>query len=118
MKANFAAFVEQATAQTGQPVIEVERVKDDGTLTPVDDVMLGAIDTLIVISFDSLRTGQQASDAEIAAVRAFLDNPDHLVFVCPHHDIGEADHLSDEDKVVRIVEECANGGYFGVARLL
>ena len=81
MKANFAAFVEQASAQTGQSVIEVERVEDDGALTPLDDVMLGAIDTLIVISFDSLRTGQQASDAEIAAVRAFLDNPDHLVFV-------------------------------------
>ena len=104
MKANFTAFVEQATAQTGQPVIEVERVKDDGTLTPLDDVMLGAIDTLIVISFDSLRTGQQASDAEIAAVRAFLDNPDHLVFVCPHHAIGEADHLSDA-KRMRLQEE-------------
>ena len=99
MKANFAEFITQAAAETGGPVKEVERVGDDGGLTPVDGGVLDSIDTLIVISFDSLRTGQQASDGEIRAVRAFLDNPDHLVFVCPHHSIGDADHLSDAERL-------------------
>lgn len=99
MKANFAEFIAQATAQTGRLVIEVERVGDDGAPVPLDDAILNASDTLIVISFDSLRTGQQASGAEIASVRAFLDNPDHLVFVWPHHSIGNADHLSDVERM-------------------
>jgi hypothetical protein len=99
MKANFVEFIAQASAQTGRPVIEVERVGDDGAEVPLDDAFLNGSDTLIVISFDSLRTGQHASSAEIAAVRAFLDNPDHLVFVCPHHSIGDADDLSDGERM-------------------
>jgi hypothetical protein len=99
MKANFAEFITQATAQIGHPVVEVERASDDGAQTPSDGAILDASDTLIVISFDSLRTGQQASDAEITAVRAFLDDPDHLVFVCPHHSVGDAGSLSDAERV-------------------
>jgi hypothetical protein len=98
MKANFIAFAEQVQAHTGHPVLEVERVADDGAQTPLNHVLPG-IDTLIIISFDSLRTGQAASAEEIAAVRAFLDDPDHLVFVCPHHEIGAAEHLSDDDRL-------------------
>jgi hypothetical protein len=98
MKANFIAFAEQVQAHTGHPVLEVERVADDGAQTPLNHVLPG-IDTLIIISFDSLRTGQAASAEEIAAVRAFLDDPDHLVFVCPHHEIGAAEHLSDDERL-------------------
>src|SRR5579871_2587565 len=99
MKANFAEFVAQAAAQTGSPVIELERIGADGGLTPLDGGVLEGIDTLIIISFDSLRTHQQASEGEIGAVRAFLDNPDHLVFVCPHHSVGDADHLCDAERL-------------------
>ncbi len=104
MKLNFAAFVEQTAAQTGHRPVEIERVGDDGTEKPLDDSLLSEIDTLIVISFDSLRTGQQASSAEIAAVKSFLDDPDHLVFICPHHDIGHAEHASHAE-IVRLQEE-------------
>jgi hypothetical protein len=99
MKANFADFIGQAATQTGAPVIEIERVGDGDVRNPLDGGILCAIDTLIVISFDSLRTGQQASSAEIGAVRAFLNDPDHLVFVCPHHSIGDADNLSDAERL-------------------
>lgn len=98
LKANFVAFTEQVSAQTGHPVLQAERVADDGTVTPLHGVLAG-IDTLIIISFDSLRTGQAADAEEIAAVRTFLDDPDHLVFVCPHHEIGDADHLSDDERL-------------------
>ncbi len=104
LKANFIAFAEQAKAQTGHAVIETERVNDDGAQAPLDDAFLDGIDTLIVISFDSLRTGQQASAAEVSAVRTFLDDPDRLVFVCPHHDIGDAENLADAERL-RLQEE-------------
>ncbi len=94
LKKNFVSFVEQTKSQTHHPVIETERVAEDGVQTPLDEAYLMGIDTLIVISFDSLRTGQVASAEEIAAVRAFLENPDHLLFVCPHHDVGEAEGLA------------------------
>jgi hypothetical protein len=99
MKANFAEFLTQASAQTSCPVVEIERVGADGVEVPLSGAMLGATDTLIVISFDSIRTGQQAGGAETAAVRAFLDDPDHLVFVCPHHSVGDADNLSDAERM-------------------
>lgn len=98
LKANFAAFVEQASTQIGHPVMEIERVQDDGTVTSLDGGLLDGIDTLIIISFDSLRTNQQASAAELVAIRAFLDKPEHLVFVCPHHDIGNADSVPDAER--------------------
>lgn len=98
LKKNYVAFVDQTKSQTNHPVVEIERVAEDGVQTPLDDVFLKGIDTLIVISFDSLRTGQAASAGEIAALRAFLENPYHLVFVCPHHDIGEAEGLSESKR--------------------
>jgi len=72
MKANFKDFIDQATVQTGHRVIEVERVDDVGEQVPLSQAILGGIDTLIIISFDSLRTGQAANSAELAAVRSFL----------------------------------------------
>jgi hypothetical protein len=71
MKKNFTAFVEQAAAQTGHPVIELERIHDDGGRVPLGDDLLRTIDTLIIISFDSLRTEQKADDGELRAVRSY-----------------------------------------------
>ncbi len=88
-KPNFQAFAEQAEALTGRQVIQIERISDDGAMTSLDGALDG-VDTIVVISFDSLRTVQAATGAEVQAIRHFLDNPDHLIFVCPHHDIGEA----------------------------
>ncbi|SDC87542.1 hypothetical protein [Paraburkholderia lycopersici] len=110
MKHNFTAFVDLASALTGQRVIEVERVADDGTPKPLDTRALDGIDTLIVISFDSCRTAQKATDNEIEAVRAFLANTDHLAFVCPHHDIGEVGDLSGDEALQRQIEEFEHHG--------
>lgn len=96
MKENFVAFVEQMREETGGPVIEIERVDAEGRMTPLDGALKDDVDTLIVISFDSLRSGQAASAAETEAVRIFLSHPDHLAFVCPHHDIGEVPDLPHE----------------------
>lgn len=88
-KPNFAAFVDQVEAQAGRPARVAERVADDGTQTLLDENLVAGVDTIVVISFDSLRTRQDASEAEVEVITRFLSDPDHLIFVCPHHDIGE-----------------------------
>jgi hypothetical protein len=110
MKRNFAAFVELAEAQAGQPVLEIERGANDGGLTTLDAGALDTADTLIVISFDSLRTGQDARSAEVEAVREFLQHPDHLVFVCPHHDIGEVPDLPHDERLERQLADFLHHG--------
>ena len=110
MKRNFAAFVELAGALTGQPVVEVERVSDDGKLMALDAGFLDGADTLIVISYDSLRTAQEAGRAEIEAVRAFLAQPDRLVFVCPHHNIGDVPALPHDERLKRQVADFLHHG--------
>ena len=80
MKANFVAFLEQAKA-IGRPVVEVERIADDGACTAIDAELLDGADTLIVIGFDSVRTGQAASAEEVAGetrpYRLHLSAPRH-----------------------------------------
>lgn len=111
MKQNFSAFVGLAEASTARPVAEIERVADDGRLTMLDAAAIGEADTLVVISFDSFRTGQQADSAEIEAVRAFLAQPDHLIFVCPHHDIGDVpDDLPHDERLQRQLADFLHHG--------
>jgi len=94
-KANFEMFAQLTASWTGNPVRVVERKTDQGVCV-LDEAFLAGIDTLIIISFDSSRTGQRAEDREVGALRAFLEDPDHTVFVCPHHDIGNTDALQVE----------------------
>ena len=108
-KPNFQAFAEQTEGLTGRKVIQIERINDAGTMTPLD-VALDGVDSIVIISFDSLRTGQTATTAEVEAVRHFLDNPDHLVFVCPHHDIGEAGGMVEERRLERQLAEYRHHG--------
>jgi hypothetical protein len=110
MKRNFTEFIELATALTGQAVTTIERVADDGAITPLDASTLEGVDTLVVISFDSLRTAQAATATEIDALRMFLAQPDHLAFVCPHHDIGDVVALDESERLQRQVVEFEHHG--------
>jgi hypothetical protein len=126
-KPNFDAFAELAQAVTGRPVRTAERVADDGAETPLDADLLAGVDTIVVISFDSLRTGQSAHPDEVEAIARFLDHPDHLIFVCPHHDIGETTQAPAEaDAEAQLAEHLHHGdrgipprqGFGGFARTL
>jgi len=110
MRQNFAAFVKQAGGQTGRRVVEIERIADDGVQTGLDAALADGPDTLIVISLDCLRTRQQASAAEVEAVRRFLAHPDHLAFICPHHDVGDLPDLPDDERMERQVAEFLHHG--------
>jgi hypothetical protein len=112
-KPNFQAFAEQAEALTGRQIIQIERITDDGAMTPLDGV-LADVDSIVVISFDSFRTDQAATTAEVEAIRHFLDNPDHVIFVCPHHDVGEAAGSAGEDRVERQLAEYRHHGDHGI----
>jgi hypothetical protein len=84
---NFRLFTQLTESWTQQPVRVLHR---RSTAAPVllDRELLRECETLIVISFDTRHSGQEVTPAEAAAVREFLAQPDHAVFVCPHHDIG------------------------------
>jgi hypothetical protein len=99
LKRNYTAFVEQASTQTGCPVVQIERINGDGKRTALEAGLLDATDTLIILSYDSLRTHQEASADEIAALRKFLAHPDHVAFICPHHDIGDVPDLPHDERV-------------------
>ena len=98
--ANFKLFADLAASWAGNPVRRAERRTNAG-FCALNAEFLAGIDTLVVISFDSSRTEQQASDAEIDAIRSFLDDPDHTLFICPHHDIGNADELPEDERLTR-----------------
>jgi hypothetical protein len=97
---NFKLFTDSVGTWTGNPVRRAERRTPSGEFA-LDAQFLGGVDTLIIIGFDSARTQQHASDAEILTVRSFLDDPDHTVFVCPHHDIGDAAELPPGERFAR-----------------
>jgi len=97
---NFKLFADLAAAWTGNPVRRAERRTSVG-LRLLDAEFLAGVTTLVIISFDSSRTNQEASDAEIGVIRSFLDDPDHTLFVCPHHDIGNSDDLSEDERLAR-----------------
>lgn len=99
LTANFNAFLDEAERLTGSPVLQIERSNAKGQETRLNEALLDEIDTLIVISFDSKPTEQQVSVRETAAVRAFLDHPDHMVFVCPHHDVGAVGLVSHTEQL-------------------
>jgi hypothetical protein len=98
--ANFKLFADLAASWTGNSVRRVQRRTDAG-LCVLDAEFLRGVDTLVIISFDSSRTQQRASDAEIGAIRSFLDDPDHTLVVCPHHDIGNTDGLPVGERLAR-----------------
>jgi fructose-specific phosphotransferase system component IIB len=113
-KPNFAAFAELAEDMTGSPTVQIERVGDDGVQNRLDDALIGRADTIVVISFDSLPTDQAAEAHEVESVRRFLDHPDHVIFVCPHHDIGDVSDVSAEERRDREIAEHMHHGDPGI----
>jgi len=107
--ANFTQFAELTGSWTGRPVRSGQRRKN-GSQVLLDGAFLAGIDALIIISFDSYRTGQRPGPHEIAAVREFLEDPNHSVFVCPHHDIGNVAELPPEQRLTRQEAEYRHHG--------
>lgn len=84
---DFARFRALGQQLTGHEVQLHERRGNAGNFLPLNG-WIDEIDTLIIVSLDHLPTGQVASDAELAAVNAFLAKDGRCAFICLHHDVG------------------------------
>jgi hypothetical protein len=94
--ANFAMFADLASSLTGNSVRTAQR-QTRAAHTALSSQWLVGVDTLIIISWDSNRSKQQAKPEELQAVRALLDKPGSTVFICPHHDVGDVRALSADE---------------------
>jgi hypothetical protein len=106
---NFSRFGELVASLTGEQLRHVQR-RTSADEVLLDSALLDTIDTLIVISFDSKRTGQTASESEVAALRSFLARPDTMLLVCPHHDIGDTENVEPDAAFARQVAEFHHHG--------
>lgn len=106
---NFALFSQTVQTLTGNPLRTAQRRTPTGSVR-LDRSFLSGADTVIIIGFDSMRTGQQATANEIGALREFLADPDHMLFVCPHHDIGVGDGVPQEKLLAQQTAEFHHHG--------
>src|SRR5215204_1528762 len=81
-------FQEVIGAVTGQPVSVYQRIDQAGQRLPLDERVLDDTDTLMVFGLDHLVTEQEASQAEIEALRKFLEREGTCLILGPHHDVG------------------------------
>jgi hypothetical protein len=111
---NYSLFREDMRIRSGNAVRIVERCASDGKVTLLDGDLLDGLDILIVVSFDSQRTGQHPNESELAAIRKFLDDPSHTLFVSPHHDIGNVDGVPSSEILERQEVEFHHHGDLGI----
>lgn len=94
---NYSLFREDMRIRSGNAVRIFERCTSEGKITLLDGEFIDSVDILIIVSFDSPHTGECPDESEVAAVRKFLGGPDHTLFVCPHHDIGNVDGVAGHE---------------------
>jgi hypothetical protein len=111
---NYSLFREDMRIRSGNVVRLVERCTSEGKVTLLDGDFLEGVDVLIIVSFDSQRTGQYPNESELTAIRKFLDNPGHTLFVCPHHDIGNADGIPSKEVLAAQEVEFHHHGDIGI----
>jgi hypothetical protein len=73
---------------TGHAVPVFQRVDQAGYALPLDERVLADVDTLLVFGLDHNVTGQEASSAEIEALREWLTREGTCLLIGPHHDVG------------------------------
>lgn len=98
------AFQEVAEAATGHPVAVFQRIDQAGYKLPIDERVLDDCDTLMVFGLDHLLAQEEASAAEVEALRRWLAREGTCLLIAPHHDVGDTD-----DYVRRQVEYLHHG---------
>ncbi len=78
---------------TGHPVGVFQRIDQAGYMLPIDERILADTDTLMVFGLDHLPSEQEASSAEIAAIRQWLKREGTCLLIGPHHDVGFTDDM-------------------------
>jgi hypothetical protein len=110
---NYSQFHEDMRI-SGHVVRIVERYTSEGKVTLLDGDFLDSVDILIIVSFDSQRTAQQPNGVELTAIRKFLNDPRHTLFVCPHHDIGSIEGVPTSEVLAMQEVEFHHHGDVGI----
>jgi hypothetical protein len=87
------SFQEIAGEVTGHPVAVFQRVDQAGYNQPIDERILADTDTLLVFGLDHLPSEQEATLAEIEAIKEWLKREGTCLVIAPHHDVGFTDDL-------------------------
>src|SRR5437867_2280669 len=82
------SFQQIAGEATGHPVAVFQRVDQAVYQLPIDDLLLGDTDTLMVFGLDHLPSDQQAASDEVAAIQEWLKREGTCLLLAPHHDVG------------------------------
>lgn len=90
----FQQVVEEVT---GYVVPVFQRVDQAGFPLPLDERVLADADTLLLFGLDHATTGQQASAAEIEAMRDFLRREGTCLVIGPHHDVGASPDMKERE---------------------
>jgi len=98
---DFQHFGRLIAEVTESPVGIVQRENDTPPAQELDEDFLRNVDTLIVVSLDHFKTGQQATPGEVAAIQHFLEREDACLVVCPHHDVGAGDDQDSREVELR-----------------
>jgi hypothetical protein len=110
---NYSQFREDMRI-SGNVVRIVERCTSEGNVNLLHSDFLDRVDILIIVSFDSQRTAQHPNELELRAIRKFLDDPRHTLFVCPHHDIGNVDGVPASEVLATQEVEFHHHGDVGI----
>lgn len=97
----FAPFQQFIGETTGNTVPLFQRIDQAGFKLPLDERVLADTDTLLVFGLDHNVTQQEATTAEIEAVRNFLKREGTCLILGPHHEVGiseDPDHRNMEYK--------------------
>jgi hypothetical protein len=95
------SFQRIAGEVTGHPVAVFQRVDQAGYPLPIDERILADTDTLLVFGLDHLPSEQEATTAEIGAIRAWLEREGTCLLLAPHHDVGFTDDFDQRQMEYR-----------------
>lgn len=81
---------------TGYQVPVYQRIDQAGYKLPLDERILQDTDTLFVFGLDHMITDQEATQAELEAVKNFLEREGTTLVIGPHHDVGYSEDLNEK----------------------
>lgn len=89
----WAPFQSVLKEVTGHPVPMFQRVDQAGFGLPLDERVLDDTDVLFLFGLDHNITEQTPSEAEIEAVRTWLQREGTRLVIGPHHDVGATEDM-------------------------
>lgn len=98
---SWVSFQRVVGEATGFSVPMYQRIDQAGFELPLDERVLADTDTLLVFGLDSNVTQQEATLAEIEALRAFVAREGTCLIIGPHHDVGRSPDLAEREMEYR-----------------